>query len=76
MQEITSKTSIPLIATLTAVPTLVGFIVWLSSIAFATTNAEKKIAELEQKQQNQNQLLISIKEDLTLVKYKLEIKEK
>ena len=73
---INDKTKIELFAALAVTPFIVGFIFWLSSINNSANGSEKKIAQLEQNQQNQNNLLISIKEDLTLVKYKLEIKEK
>jgi len=76
MKIIDEKTGVPMFAVVAAIPTTFGFILWLSSISFTANGAEKRIAELELKQQNQNELLISIKEDLTLVKYKLEIKEK
>jgi len=76
MNQVSEKTTIPIFAIAAVVPTFFGFVLWLSSIAFSAHGSEKRIAELEQKQNNQNELLISIKEDLTLVKYKLEIKEK
>ena len=76
MNTINDNTKIPLYAALVSVPTFFGFVLWLSSIAFSANGSEKRIAELEQKQNNQNELLISIKEDLTLVKYKLEIKDR
>lgn len=76
MNTISDKTNISLFAMAAVVPTFFGFVLWLSSISFSASGSEKRIAELEQKQNNQNNLLISIKEDLTLVKYKLEIKEK
>lgn len=74
MKTLDSSTNIPLFAILSAVPIMAGFIIWLSSVAFSASNAEKRIAELESKQETYNNLLISIKEDLTLVKYKLDIK--
>lgn len=76
MNTINERTKIELFAALAATPFVVGFIFWLSSINSSANGSEKKIAEIEQRQNNQNELLISIKEDLTLVKYKLEIKEK
>lgn len=75
MNTLDSRTHIPLFAIFSAVPVMVGFIIWLSSVAFSASSAEKKIKDLELKQENSNNLLISIKEDLTLVKYKLDIKE-
>lgn len=75
MNTLDHKTNIPLFAIISVVPVLVGFIIWLSSVAFSASNAEKRIAEIESKQETYNNLLISIKEDLTLVKYKLDIKE-
>lgn len=74
--NINDKTKIELYAALATAPFIVGFIFWLSSINNSANGSEKKIAQLEQNQQNQNNLLISVKEDLTLIKYKLEIKEK
>lgn len=75
MNTLDHKTNIPLFAIISVVPVLAGFIIWLSSVAFSASNAEKRIAEIESKQETYNNLLISIKEDLTLVKYKLDIKE-
>jgi hypothetical protein len=75
MSTITERTKIELYAALAVTPFVVGFIFWLSSINNSANGSEKKIAQLEEKQQNQNNLLISVKEDLTLIKYKLEIKE-
>jgi hypothetical protein len=74
MNNINEKTKVELFAALTAMPFIVGLIFWLSAMNNSANGSEKKIAELEQRQQNQNNLLISIKEDLTLVKYKLDIK--
>jgi hypothetical protein len=74
MNSLNDKTSISLFAIFGALPVTAGFIFWLSSVAFSANNAENKIKELEQKQEQINGLLISIKEDLTLVKYKLDIK--
>jgi hypothetical protein len=76
MNTLDSKTNIPLFAIISVIPVLTGFIIWLSSVAFSASNAEKRIAELESKQETYNNLLVSIKEDLTLVKYKLDIKER
>lgn len=76
MNNISQKTNIPIFAVAAAVPTFFGFVLWLSSISFTAHSAEKKVMELQAKQENYNNLLISIKEDLTLVKYKLEIKER
>lgn len=76
MTTLNEKTKIELYAMAAVTPFVIGFIFWLSSINNSANGSEKKIAEIEQRVQNQNNLLISIKEDLTLVKYKLEIKEK
>lgn len=76
MNNLDNKTTIPIFALAASVPTFFGFVLWLSSIAFTANSAEKKVAELEKQQRTYNELLVSIKEDLTLVKYKLDIKEK
>ncbi|HNC40290.1 MAG TPA: hypothetical protein PK522_00745 [Nitrosomonas sp.] len=76
MKMIDEKTGVPMFAVITAVPTLFGFIIWLSSISFTANSAKSEVAELKSKQNAQNELLLNIKEDLTLIKYKLEIKEK
>lgn len=74
MNSLDNRTHIPLFAIIGSIPVIAGFIFWLSSVAFSASSAEKKIKELETKQESVNNLLISIKEDLTLVKYKLDIK--
>lgn len=73
MNKLDSKTTIPVFVIGAAVPSFVGFVVWLSSISFSATGAESKVKELEKKQEVMGALLVEIKEDLTLIKYKLEI---
>jgi hypothetical protein len=74
MNSIDITTQIPLFAIIGSIPVIAGFVFWLSSVAFSARAAEKKIAEIEIKQDHVNNMLLSIKEDLTLVKYKLDIK--
>jgi hypothetical protein len=76
MSAITEKTKIELYAVIVTVPVFVAFIAWLSSVAYSANNAEKKVAELQKTQEDYNTLLISVKEDLVLIKYKLQIERK
>ena len=73
MNKLDGKTTIPVFVIGAAVPSFVGFVVWLSSISFSATGAESKVKELEKKQEAMGALLVTIKEDLTLIKYKLDI---
>jgi hypothetical protein len=73
MNKIDGKTSIPVFVIGAAVPSFVAFVLWLSSISYSATGAEAKVQELEKKQEAMSSLLLSVKEDLTLIKYKLKI---
>jgi hypothetical protein len=73
MNKIDGKTSIPVFVIGAAVPSFVAFVLWLSSISYSATGAEAKVHELEKKQEAMSALLLSVKEDLTLIKYKLQI---
>lgn len=73
MNKLDGKTTIPIFVIGAAVPSFVGFVLWLSSISYSATGAESKVKELEKKQESMGALLVEIKEDLTLIKYKLEI---
>jgi hypothetical protein len=75
MSKIDQRTTIPVFVIGAIVPSFVGFVLWLSSISYTAKGAEAKVAEIEQKQKTTTELLMSMKEDLRLIKYKLEIKE-
>jgi hypothetical protein len=67
MNKIDGKTSIPVFVIGAAVPSFVAFVLWLSSISYSATGAEAKVHELEKKQEAMSALLLSVKEDLTLI---------
>ena len=69
--RIDDQTSIPLFAVLAAVPVIVGFIVWLSTIYSIASQAEEANAAQEIKIEQTRDLLLDIRERTIRIEEKI-----
>ena len=69
--DIGDETRIPLFAVLTALPVLIGFIFWLSTIYAVATSAEETNAAQEVKIEQTRDLLLDIRERIIRIEEKI-----
>lgn len=65
------RTTVPVWSLLLAVPTFVGFVVWLSNVAYVTDANAKNVAEVRQ----DVKALYEIRADIRVIKQVLKIQD-
>lgn len=69
--ELNEKTSIRLWSVLASVPVVVGFIFWLSFIAYGADKNSKDIEKLKDAKDAQYQILMDIRTDVAIIKERI-----
>lgn len=70
--KVNESTTIPFWWMIVAVPTFVGAVTWISFIAYTSTASASKLEKLEQRMDRKDEILLQIKEDVAIIKSKVE----
>lgn len=70
--KVNESTTIPFWWMIVAVPTFVGAVTWISFIAYTSTASASKLEKLEQRMDRKDEILLQIKEDVAIIRSKVE----
>jgi hypothetical protein len=73
--KLSEETTIPFWWMLVAIPTFIGGVTWISFIAYTSTASAEKIEKLEQRIEKKEDILLQIREDVAIIKSRLENKK-
>ena len=78
MNQLSAKTTVPLFIVLGSLTTFVGFIVWLTSVAYTTTATAAKVEKMEKRSEEKQDIIltevINLREDVAVIKTTLKIR--
>lgn len=74
--KLDEKSTLPLIWVFIAIPFTVGALFWISFIAYSVEAQAGKITGLETKIEKKDEILIQIREDVAVIKQRLESQQR
>lgn len=74
--SLSDKTTLPLVWVFIALPFAVGALFWISFIAYSVEAQAGKITGLETKMERKEEILIQIREDVAVIKQRLESQQR
>jgi hypothetical protein len=74
--NLNDKTTLPLIWVFMAIPFAIGAMFWLTSVSYSVEAQAAKLTGLEIKWDKKEEILIQIKEDVAVIKQRLESQNK
>jgi len=69
--RINEKTTIPVWSVFTAIPFVVGAILWISAVAYDVAQAKSSVNKLEQSQEKNSDILLEIRERIIRIEEKI-----
>lgn len=74
--KLDEKSTLPLIWVFIAIPFTIGALFWISFIAYSVEAQAGKITGLETKMERKEEILLQIKEDVAVIKQRLESQQR
>jgi hypothetical protein len=74
--SLNDRTTLPIVWVFIAIPFIVGSLFWLSFIAYSVDAHAARVTGLETKMERKEEILIQIREDVAVIKQRLESQQR